>query len=86
MQGENWLHESSEPIKKVPQGLKPQVLYGFCGTTKVVPFHGAVYVTSSFAARPNRLRKKSERKANSAKKMDWQGLKPARFCRPYRPG
>jgi hypothetical protein len=33
--------------QNVPQGLKPQVLCAFYGTTEVVPFHGAIYATSS---------------------------------------
>jgi hypothetical protein len=31
----------------VPQGLKPLVLCGFCGTTKVVPCYKTIYATSS---------------------------------------
>jgi hypothetical protein len=38
---------SRSRLKNVPQGLKPQDLCGSCGTTEVVPFHGAVYATGS---------------------------------------
>jgi hypothetical protein len=34
-------------LKYVAQGLKPQVLCGFGGTTEVVPFHGAIYAAGS---------------------------------------
>jgi hypothetical protein len=33
--------------KSVPQGLKPSDFCGVCGTTKVVPFHKAIYETGS---------------------------------------
>jgi hypothetical protein len=43
----NWLHKSSELVENIPQGLKPQILCGFFGTTEVVPFHGAIYAAGS---------------------------------------
>jgi hypothetical protein len=41
---------SRRRLANVPQGLKPQVLCGYCGTTEVVPFRGTIYATSSNAA------------------------------------
>jgi hypothetical protein len=33
-----------QEISDIPQGLKPRILWRFCGTTKVVPFQNAKVV------------------------------------------
>ena len=43
------------PVECIPQGLKPQVLCGFGGTAKAVPFQNLIYATSS--SYPKRLQK-----------------------------
>ena len=34
-------------VRSIPQGLRPKVLFGFCGTAEAVPFQDLIYATSS---------------------------------------
>jgi hypothetical protein len=34
---------ATRPVQSIPQGLKPQILFAFCGTAKAVPFQNLIY-------------------------------------------